>query len=58
MSIPLSIVGNSKHRYRDVMGEKRSNEIGNLMGTDNERMGGQGDSAGLMTLNVLLVTDL
>jgi hypothetical protein len=28
-------------------GKKRSDEIGDLMGTDNERMGGHGDSAGL-----------
>jgi hypothetical protein len=40
------------------VGEKRSNEIGDLMGTNDERMGEQGDSVGLMTLNVLLVTDL
>jgi hypothetical protein len=40
------------------VGEKRSNEIDDLMGTDNEHMGGQGDSAGLMTLDVLLVTGL
>jgi hypothetical protein len=40
------------------VGKKRSNEIGDLMGTDDEHMGGQGDSAGSMTLDVLLVTDL
>jgi hypothetical protein len=39
--IPLSIVGNSEHRYGDVVGEKRSDEIGDLMGTDDERMRGQ-----------------
>jgi hypothetical protein len=54
--IPLSIVGNSKHKYGDIIGEKQSNEIGDLMGTDNEHMGRQEDSAGLMTLDVLLVT--
>jgi hypothetical protein len=57
----LSIVGDSERRYGDVVGEKRSDEIGDLMGTDDERMGGQGDSAGLMTLGalaVLLVADL
>jgi hypothetical protein len=57
-SIPLSIVGNSEHRYGNVVGKKWSNEIGNLMRTDDERMGGQEDSTSLMTLNVLLATDL
>jgi hypothetical protein len=56
--ITLFIVEDSEHRYGDVVGEKQSDEIGDLMGTDDERMHGQGDSAGLMTLDILLVTDL
>jgi hypothetical protein len=58
LPVKLSIIENSEYRYEDVVGEKQSNEIGDLMGTDDECMSEQRDSAGLMTLNVLLVTDL